>query len=412
MRNKKFFAKVLAFAMVMGTVGVHGAVASPVSVVKADDPTPTVDPVFHADDYTVDLKVSNGEAYVCLQILKDAKGDKVSAEYWYKVDTNGAVTVDLSFLKATKKQYVRAYGLAGTDSKIVEIPAQPKTVIKYNAKTQKFVDKSKSDISATDLAKLQYKTLYGSEWKDDLSPDGDFDIAQAATAGTTLVVRLAADPTTAKTPAGTEVKVKIAAAAKAPKVKVDFKKDSITLPKGAYIAVADDFTAAKAPADTAWKEASGKLSQKELLGKAGVASGDIEGKLKTGYVLYVRTKKGEVFSNMAIVTVKATPVLDGTTKVGTITNTSSTATTKDNVVCTFTDDDVTLAVTATDTVWAYSLDGGKKWITIEGSSVKLNVKKGDKFLVRALATEDTFGSDAAGVEVTNNGAPAQTNPPS
>lgn len=399
MRNKKFFAKALAFAMVMGTVGVHGAVASPVSVVKATAPTAT-GVEFKEGSYTVVITAENGEAYVCLQVLKDSKGEKVSGEYWYAVDA-GAVTVDLSFLKATKKQYIRAYGVADSESAIVEIPAQPKTVIKYNAKTQKFVDKSKSDISDTDLAKLQYKTLYGSTWNDDLSSTS-FDIANAATAGTTLVVRLKADAT-AHTPAGTEVKVKIAAVAKAPKVKLDFNKDAITLPKGVEIAVQDDMTAAVEPAD--WKEASGKLTQKELLGKAGVADTAIDTTLESGYTLFVRTKKTEkkATSNMAIVTVKATPVLKQATK-GTVTNGAN-----DKIACTFTDDDATLTVTSTDgTVWAYSLDGGRKWVTIEGTSVKLNVKKGDKFMLRALATEDTFASNTE--EVENTGATTQTTP--
>ncbi len=116
MRNKKFFAKALAFAMVMGTVGIHGAAISPVIMLEAANPVaiPTI-----AVDYTtyeavlslgtagtnIDADTSN---YICLQVLKDATGSKVSAEYWYKV-TGGKATIDLSFLKATKKQYIRAY---------------------------------------------------------------------------------------------------------------------------------------------------------------------------------------------------------------------------------------------------------------------------------------------------------------
>lgn len=404
MRNKKFFAKALAFAMVMGTVGVHGAVASPVSVVKADATGPVKATLtFTADDYEVEITAGNGEKYVCLQVLKDSKGEKVSGEYWYAITSGTTVKVDLSFLKATKKQYIRAYGLAGSESAILEIPAQPKTVIKYDAKKQAFVDKSKNPIADADLANYEYKTLYGSAWSTSNLQKANYDIAKSATAGTTILVRLKANTTT-NIPAGTEVKVKIAAAAKAPKVKVDFNKDAITLPKGVEIAVKNDLKTALTDAD--WKEASGKLTQKELLGKAGIAANDIDTKLGAGYTLYVRTKKTEkkAASNMAIVTVKATPVLDGTTTAGTVTNTSSTAATKDNVVCAFTDDDVTLTVTATDTVWAYSLDGGKKWVTIEGTSVKLNVKKGDKFMLRALATEDTFASNT--VEVENTGTPA------
>ena len=397
MRNKKFFAKVLAFAMVMGTVGVHGAVASPVSVVKAADTTIK----FTAADYEVEITAANGEKYVCLQVLKDSKGEKVSGEYWYAIPSGDTkVKVDLSFLKATKKQYIRAYGLADSESAILEIPAQPKTVIKYDAKKQAFVDKSKNPIDDGDLANYEYKTLYGSAWSTSNLQKANYDIAKSATAGTTILVRLKANTTT-NIPAGTEVKVKIAAAAKAPKVKVDFNKDAITLPKGAEIAVTADLKTA--PADTAWKEASGKLTQKELLGKAGVADTAIDTTLESGYTLFVRTKKTEkkAASNMAIVTVKATPVLKpDASDAGTIKNGGT-----DKIACTFTDDDATLAVTSTaGTVWAYSLDGGKKWVTIEGTSVKLNVKKGDKFMLRALATEDTFASNT--VEVENTGTPA------
>ena len=103
MLKKKFFAKALAFALVMGTVSVYGSgVVAPISIVQAAD---TAVKITYAD-YTAEITPVDGtDKYVFLEVLKDQAGTKVSATYCYPV-TDGKAVVDLSFLKAAKDQYL------------------------------------------------------------------------------------------------------------------------------------------------------------------------------------------------------------------------------------------------------------------------------------------------------------------
>ena len=255
MLKKKFFAKALAFALVMGTVSVYGSgIAAPISIVQAaTDPvkaTITVD----YENYTATIKTTNStDTYVFLEVLKDQNGTKVASTYCCAVGTvdggKGAV-IDLSFLKATKEQYVRAYGNT-LDSKgayvysdITKIAAQPaKLSIKYDALKGLIDGKSKEAIKIEDG--YEFKSLYGSTWTD-LEENS---LKGMEITGNTIVLRKKAVTTAGKeAPASAEVKVKITAIPKAPKAKIDYVKGTINFGKGTeYIklgsaAIADDAT--------------------------------------------------------------------------------------------------------------------------------------------------------------------------
>ncbi len=303
MLKKKFFAKALAFALVMGTVSVYGSgVVAPISIVQAAV-APTIS--INYADYTATI-TATGASYVFLEVLKDESGSKVSGTYGYKLE-NGSVTVDLSFLKANKKQYIRAYSDALEDGKYVRsevttILAQPaKFSLKYDAAKGQLVDgKSKTAITLpdtigeSDVAVYEYKTLYGSEWAG-LSKEA---LENKNVAGTTIIVRKAAvEAAEGKegAPASAEVKVKIPAIPKAPKVTIDYVKGLVKLGKNTEYA-----TLAKAVADTpVWTKTSdsaakgveiGKLLQ-ELGGSEGTRGG--AGSTTEPIKLVVRTIGGE-----------------------------------------------------------------------------------------------------------------------
>ena len=420
MLKKKFFAKALAFAMVMGTVGVHGMAAAPVGIVKAaDQVTITVNPATYEATITVE---STKSGYVCLKVLKEnSKDAKVVSEAWYPVDSNKKAVVDLSFLKATKEQYIMAVDMSGNESAPVTIAAQPKTVIKYDAKTQKFVDKSKVEIA--DLSAYEYKTLYGSNWGT-IGSSNAFTASSLATfktdklenaivAGTTLIIRKAAVTTAgSETPAGTEVKVKIPAVAKAPKVKVDYVKGSITLPKNVEIVLVDDTNGKlKTGTDskTAWVKTEGKLTPDKLLTTLGVAEASITNTKAKGYSFAIRTaevKDKKAASNMTFIKINPAPMLDATTskliKASLLKSDGTTVESKDAISYDYTKDGLKLTPKPDMPSFSYSIDG-KKWTPITGEvTVKVEDKAKVQIYVPAVKGDDSHDAAFASnvVEVT------------
>ncbi len=246
---KNQFAAIVAAAMTgvmaLGLV----ATATPVVSAYAADET-------KKSEYTIEVQYDSFEAiissetktdpYVILEVLKDDSGSKVSGTYTYETNGESEIRVDLSFLKASKPSYLRVHGSSETaTSDVKTVNAQPaKISVKY---TSGQMDATKSDaenlaaafangktkITAADITNnvYQYRPLYAT-WFEYLS---GFDQAVAEVAGTTILVRKAAvdgstDPKD-DAPASAEVKVKIAAAPKAPKVTVDYAKGSVKLPK-------------------------------------------------------------------------------------------------------------------------------------------------------------------------------------
>lgn len=428
MFKKKFFAKALAFAMVMGSVGIHGVAVAPVGIVKAvDEPIITFDPVTY--EATIEVAASVKSGYVCLKVLKEDKLDaKVVSESWYPVKiVNGknVAIVDLSFLKAAKPSYIMAVDMLGNKSaSVTTIAAQTKTAIKYDAKTKSFVDKSKAPIDGAELANYEYKTLYGSNWGTIAASGGAFTPSTLATfktdklenavvAGTTLVVRKAASKTAgSEAPAGTEVKVKIPAVAKAPKVKVDYVKGVISLPKGVEVCIVDTTTGKLKqggnPLADLWGSATGKLTQEQILTALQVAEADTTRTQAMGYTFAIRTaeiKDKKAASKIDFIKINPAPIISADTTASKVQVLKATdGTTKEDVFAyTFEADGLKVTPVTTSTVnCAYSLDG-RKWVPITGGvTIKVEDKAKVQFYVPAEKGSDTKAASFASniVEIT------------
>ena len=428
MFKKKFFAKALAFAMVMGSVGIHGVAVAPVGIVKAaGEPTITFDPVTY--EATIEVAAGVKSGYVCLKVLKEDKLDaKVVSESWYPVKTvnnKDVAIVDLSFLKAAKPSYIMAVDMLGNKSaSVTTIAAQTKTAIKYDAKTKSFVDKSKAPIDGAELANYEYKTLYGSNWGTIAASGGAFTPSTLATfktdklenavvAGTTLVVRKAANNTAgSEAPAGTEVKVKIPAVAKAPKVKVDYVKGVISLPKGVEVCIVDTGTGklkqGGSPAADLWGSATGKLTQEQILTALQVAEADTTKTQAMGYTFAIRTaeiKDKKAASKIDFIKINPAPIIspDTTAKKVQVLKVAD-GTTKEAVFgYTFEADGLEVTPDPNSTVnCAYSLDG-RKWVPITGGvTIKVEDKAKVQFYVPAEKGSDTKAASFASniVEIT------------
>lgn len=429
MFKKKFFAKALAFAMVMGSVGIHGVAVAPVGIVKAaaGEPTITFDPVTY--EATIEVAAGVKSGYVCLKVLKEDKLDaKVVSESWYPVKTvnnKNVAIVDLSFLKAAKPSYIMAVDMLGNKSaSVTTIAAQTKTAIKYDAKTKSFVDKSKAPIDGAELANYEYKTLYGSNWGTIAASGGAFTPSTLATfktdklenavvAGTTLVVRKAASKTAgSEAPAGTEVKVKIPAVAKAPKVKVDYVKGVISLPKGVEVCIVDTSTGklkqGGSPGADLWGSATGKLTQEQILTALQVAEADTTKTQAMGYTFAIRTaeiKDKKAASKIDFIKINPAPIISADTTVKKVQVLNATNTTQKDDVFTYICEADGLKVTpvTTSTVnCAYSLDG-RKWVPITGGvTIKVEDKAKVQFYVPAEKGSDTKAASFASniVEIT------------
>ena len=428
MFKKKFFAKALAFAMVMGSVGIHGVAVAPVGIVKAaGEPTITFDPVTY--EATIEVAAGVKSGYVCLKVLKEDKLDaKVVSESWYPVKTvNGknVAIVDLSFLKAAKPSYIMAVDMLGNKStSVTTIAAQTKTAIKYDAKTKSFVDKSKAPIDGAELANYEYKTLYGSNWGTIAASGGAFTPSTLATfktdklenavvAGTTLVVRKAASKTAgSEAPAGTEVKVKIPAVAKAPKVKVDYVKGVISLPKGVEVCIVDTATGKLKqggnPLADLWGSATGKLTQEQILTALQVAGADTTKTQAMGYTFAIRTaeiKDKKAASKIDFIKINPAPIISPDTTVKKVqVLKAADGTTKEAVFgYTFEADGLKVTPDPNSTVnCAYSLDG-RKWVPITGGvTIKVEDKAKVQFYVPAEKGSDTKAASFASniVEIT------------
>ena len=428
MFKKKFFAKALAFAMVMGSVGIHGVAVAPVGIVKAaDGPIITFDPVTY--EATIEVAASVKSGYVCLKVLKEDKLDaKVVSESWYPVKTvnsKNVAIVDLSFLKAAKPSYIMAVDMLGNKStSVTTIAAQTKTAIKYDAKTKSFVDKSKAPIGGAELANYEYKTLYGSNWGTIAANGGVFTPSTLATfktdklenavvAGTTLVVRKAASKTAgSEAPAGTEVKVKIPAVAKAPKVKVDYVKGVISLPKGVEVCIVNTATGKLKqggnPLADLWGSATGKLTQEQILTALQVAGADTTKTQAMGYTFAIRTaeiKDKKAASKIDFIKINPAPIIspDTTAKKVQVLKAAD-GTTKEAVFgYTFEADGLKVTPDPNSTVnCAYSLDG-RKWVPITGGvTIKVEDKAKVQFYVPAEKGSDTKAASFASniVEIT------------
>lgn len=421
-RFKKIFAMLLTFAMILGIAGVQ---APETAAYAADSKiTLTVDYV----DYMATIKTSGADAYLFLEVLKK-KGEEytVSATYTFKTQTSGQdklATVDLSFLKATSEQYIRAYGNLNTEAKsdIVTVQKQPdKSSIKYvpaDTLAKSFTIKSgKEELNVTDeiLAEYVYRTLYGTTW----IPLDEFDPANSV-AGTTLIVRkeaVAAEDKIVGAPAGNEVKVKIAALAKAPKVTPDYVNGVVKLAKGTEYRVIylKDTTPTEVSTYKEVGSSAQSLTPAEIILNTVTLTGDDAAKAKAaediakkGFTLIVRTAKTDkkAASAPVFVTIPAQPAVTDNSDTSTISLTGDTA---KNV--TYKDTEKGLELKATGATFAYSIDGGEKWKTVAaGKTAVVKMDTGKTVLVRLAGVKADTKKKIEGTLPSNSIAVTYTKP--
>ena len=432
MKFKKFLAAAMTGVMMFGMV----ATAAPAISAYAEGEAAAKSKYSVEVDYenfTVTIKDTTASAsagsdiYVVLEVLKDKEGTKVSSTHVYPVEevtvAEGETTtkffgavVDLSFLKASKEAYIRVHGNSEKDSSdIVTVSPQAKKVaIKYTSGQETLLKALSIDKAAPTeevLAAYEYRTLYGSNY----SGLKDLDKDMVEVAGTTLVVRSKAVPSGEKAaPAGVEVKVKIPAAPKAPKVTIDYAKGTFKLPKNAeaQIIFNEPDTTTRAAGElksTPWKDLSITTGDQALIlglfdeTKAEAMVGALT---KNGFTLVVRTKAGKkAASNPAIVLVEGvnTPVQTPGTEEGSVLDEVKIGDAK-----------LTWKVSATDITYTASgadfeyYDAAKsKWVAIKSTKpvvVKTATSADVKVKVRQAGVKATKTTDgklpSAALEVT------------
>ena len=180
---------------------------------------------------------SNGDdEFFFLEVLKDEKGEKPGTVYCYEGDE--ATGIDLSFLKITKPVSLRVYGNKNPNPlRIYTLAKQDKKPsIKYVAGKDTFYETfqlARENLTDKTVQTLEWSTQYGDVWSCFESLEDR--MSSLTVAGSTILVRAISPAWDA--PATAEVKVKIAAVPKAPKVTLDYAKNSIKLPKGSEIRV-------------------------------------------------------------------------------------------------------------------------------------------------------------------------------
>lgn len=189
------------------------------------------------------------DKFLFLEVVKtESLTEKASATYCYEA-TNGEVYVDPSALKLTKGGFVRVYGDVNSKPvKVYKIPAQvTKPSVKYVAGKDTFFEsfqygKGKAALTAAAADNLQWKLPSSNEWNafvDKVTTNGDQGLEKSMDslriAGSTILVREVSEDGSAMPSA--EVKVKISAAPKAPKVTLDYAKNTIKLAKNSKIRI-------------------------------------------------------------------------------------------------------------------------------------------------------------------------------
>ncbi len=397
MKFKKFLAAAMTGAMVLGVVAAAAPEVNVYAETTSDGESSTTTPAASAYKLTVDYRDFVGviespdraaSAYVILEVLKENKADsKESARYTYPVTAGTDVVIDLSFLKITKAPvYLRVHGdnEAVTDkTEIVTVyPQMKKFSMKYTPGVKAdeyykaFVIDKVAAKTEDEIKKFEYRTLYGSDFTSLI----DFKDAKsvAEIAGTTLVVRKNAVETadaTEKDPAGAispEVKVKVPAAPKAPKVAIDYVKNTVKLPKKVkYAVIKADYTL------TDFKVAAEKgeaLSPAQILKNCGVVdadSGEADAAvLKAGFSIVVFTpadgKKAD--SVHAIVPIPGTAELAEPT-VSDDKKTTTVTIEEGKIYATLTKTDKGYDLEAKGGDFAFSLDD-TKWTTVKAGAKK------------------------------------------
>lgn len=349
-------------------------------------------------NYVAWLTVGPNDKYVVLEVMKSKKNKdgsytyNPSAQYMYDLTEMAGqviqktIRIDLSFLKATSMQFIQIHGDANPAnvSGVIAVNPQPKKPsIKYagGVFTAK-IDRQEVTLNQGQLEAYEYRTLYGSRW-DSLR---NFNGATSAIAGTTIMVREKAKPTA---PAGVEAKIKIPAAAKAPKVTIDYVKGIINIPKGV------EFKISARGKEGNWAvyknekgaEAAAKLTPTEILDRfIPYTGGPLTPEDKTaaleeeGFSIIARTKKVE--KNGKVTKAASQPVfvtVPATTKVIKAEKEDKILGSVASIYLTYKNVEKGVELTAVGGSFDYSVDNGKNWKIVKADAKKptVAVPKGD-----------------------------------
>ena len=396
MKFKKFLATAMTGAMMFGMVATAAPAVNAYAETNAKLETSGTT-IFHAaarETETVTksgisyekmtLTIESTDPYVVVEFYKDfTKTEKVSNTYTYP-NTNGTVVVDLGFFKPTKKAGIRYYGSNLTDEEKKAIAVEPINVqeakfsVKVDASKDNFIDATKDKsknfaLTAETIDQYSYRSLYATEWKE-LSK---FEFNTAKVAGTTIVIRKDA---TAEAPASPEVKVKIGASAKAPKVSIDYVKRTI---KG--VSEKQEIARLEGKAIETFTQKGTKNMTVDALAKA------IGGDVKVGFTVVIRTNDGKKAPSMpTFLYVKPTPVIVGSGATAS-TTTSGAAITVEAV-------EGGLKLTPTGGAFQYE-KSADKWVTI---TAETTIKTSEKSVnVRTAPVKEDLKKDRVGVFASN-----------
>lgn len=264
MRLNKIIVGASAFAMAAAiSAGVGSADASAAKVEGSVSDKISIDYASQTLKVTEPSDTKISVAFPTVNKDKKVGADKNLCTYDVPTTGSKVVVVDLSTLNVTKDNYIKVWGNKNKVPVIVKIPAATqlgKGTVKTDDNTLT-VAKKKETTGVT--VALDYAIGNGDFKKQAAgsSKATEIDVANYTQLGATLRVRVSASATAENaaiiakdaveyvvgksttdkvkvyeldgTFAGKEVKVKVAKMANAPKVKVDYTKGTVTLPKGA-----------------------------------------------------------------------------------------------------------------------------------------------------------------------------------
>gem|GEM_PF-5250645 len=396
---------------------------APISTTTTPTPTPLIlvsngAPLIQVDyvNYAAWLTVGPNDKYIVFEVMKAKKAKDGSLTYTpgnqYMYDLTElasqvlqkTIRIDLSFLKATSIQYIQIHGDANPAnvSGVIPIAAQPKKPsIKYagGVFTAK-IDKQQVTLNPVQLDAYEYKTLYGSKW-DSLR---NYNGTTSSIAGTTLLIR---EKATLTSPAGVEAKLKIPAAAKAPKVTIDYVKGIINIPKSV------EFKVSFKGKEGNWAvyrndkgaEAASKLSPTEVLDHfipyigGPMTAEDRTAALEVdGFSIIARTKRVE--KNGVVTKAASQPTfltIPATTKVIKAENEDKILGSVPTTYLTYKNVEKGVELTAVGGSFDYSVDNGKSWKIVKPDAKKPTVatpkKDVNAVLVRESGTKAITSKD-------------------
>lgn len=257
-------------------------------------------------------KPSSDDREVLFNVAKVDRSNKLKASAWevYDIGTKNKVAIDLASLNTQKDNYVQVKGDVTGDVVTIMIPKTDNTMkLKMNGATGKVEMTRGTDDSKK--ADLEFRTQY-SGWQTygAVSSEKVADLSLYQERGANLYFRLASadgqvtagepdeklnitdkvsnkkiDVVSMPSLPGKEVKVAVAKKANAPKATVNYKKGTVTIPKGALYRVNDE-------------NGLGKFTETATSAKVELKDGDEFKKLLAGGALEVK-KAGDASKKKA-----------------------------------------------------------------------------------------------------------------